>query len=115
MLRRGDLGAFVRFLQTYIIPLLMPFIKILSTPKRAARLITKILIDASGQTGIYYDKRGQPMQGSTLVRDPTFQDRRRRRDARHAVNALGASGVAHYALDPIAAARLWQIFLEALS
>ncbi len=74
-----DMGAFVRFLQASIIPLLvpllMPFIKILSTPKRAAHVITKILIDASGQTGIYYDERGQPMQGSTLARDPTFQDR----------------------------------------
>ncbi len=75
----GDLGAFVRFLQTYIIPLLvpllMPYIKILSTPKRAARVITKILIDASGRTGIYYGEHGQSMQGSTLVRDPKFQDR----------------------------------------
>ena len=75
----GDLGAFVRFLQTCIIPLLvpllMPFIKILSTPKRAARVITKILIDGSGQTGIYYDEKGDPMLGSTLVREPKFQDR----------------------------------------
>ena len=75
----GDLGAFVRFLQTYIIPLLvplfMPFIKILSTPKRAARVITKILIDESGRTGVYYDEKGDPMLGSTLVRDPKFQDR----------------------------------------
>jgi NAD(P)-dependent dehydrogenase (short-subunit alcohol dehydrogenase family) len=74
----GDVGAFVRFLQTYIIPplvpLLMPFIKILSTPKRAARVITKILIDSSGQTGIYYDEKGDPMLGSTFVRDPKFQD-----------------------------------------
>jgi NAD(P)-dependent dehydrogenase (short-subunit alcohol dehydrogenase family) len=75
----GDVGAFVRFLQKFVIPLfvplLMPFIKILSTPKRAARVITKILIDASGQTGVYYDERGQPMQGSALVRDPKFQER----------------------------------------
>jgi hypothetical protein len=53
----------------------MPFIKILSTPKRAAREITKILINASGQTGVYYDEGGRPMRGSALVRDPTFQDR----------------------------------------
>jgi NAD(P)-dependent dehydrogenase (short-subunit alcohol dehydrogenase family) len=74
-----DAGAFVRFLSKYtiplLVPLLMPFIKILSTPKRAARVITKILTDASGQTGIYYDEGGQPMLGSTLVRDPQFQDR----------------------------------------
>jgi len=78
-LGRGDAGVFVRFLQTFIVPilvpLLMPFIKILSTPKRAARVITKILIDASGQTGVYYDEGGHPMKGSALVRDPKFQDR----------------------------------------
>jgi NAD(P)-dependent dehydrogenase (short-subunit alcohol dehydrogenase family) len=75
----GDVGTFVRFLQTFVIPLLvpllMPFIRILSTPKRAARVITKILIDVSGQTGAYYDEGGHPMQGSALVRDPKFQDR----------------------------------------
>jgi NAD(P)-dependent dehydrogenase (short-subunit alcohol dehydrogenase family) len=75
----GDVGAFVRFLQRFIIPLLVPllrpFIKILSTPKRAARVITKILIDTSGHTGIYYDEGGHPMQGSALVCDPKFQDR----------------------------------------
>jgi hypothetical protein len=74
----GDVGAFVRFLQTFLIPLLvqllMPFIKILRTPKRAARMITKVLIDASGQTGVYYDEGGHAMQGSALVGDPKFQD-----------------------------------------
>ncbi|HLG80181.1 MAG TPA: SDR family NAD(P)-dependent oxidoreductase [Bradyrhizobium sp.] len=74
-----DVGAFVRLLQTYIIPLLvpllMPFIKILSTPKRAARVLTKVMIDASGQTAVYYDEGGRPMLGSVLVRDPKFQDR----------------------------------------
>ncbi len=77
-LGRGDAGAFVGFLQRFIVPLvvplLVPFIKILSTPKRAARVITKILIDGSGQTGVYYDEGGHPMQGSALVRDPKFQD-----------------------------------------
>jgi hypothetical protein len=38
-------------------------------------VITKILTDTSGQSGVYYDEGGQPMQGSTLVRDPKFQDR----------------------------------------
>lgn len=75
----GDVGAAVRLLQRYVIPLLvplfMPFMKILSTPGRAARVITEILTDASGRTGIYYGEGGQPMQGSPLVRDPTFQDR----------------------------------------
>lgn len=75
----GDVGAFMRFVQTFVVPLLvpllMPFVKILSTPKRAARVITKILADESGQTGVYYDEGGYPMQGSALVRDPKFQER----------------------------------------
>ena len=37
--------------------------------------MTNVLIDASGQTGIYYDEGGHPMLGSTLVRDPRFTDR----------------------------------------
>ena len=72
-------NAFVGFLSKYIIPLLvplfMPFMKFLSTPKRAARVLTKVLTDTSGQTGIYYDERGRPTLGSALVRDPKFQDR----------------------------------------
>ena len=53
----------------------MPFMKFLSTPKRAARVITKILLDESGATGIYYDEGGSPMLGSTLMRDPKFTSR----------------------------------------
>ena len=87
----GDLGAFVRFLQTYIIPLLvpllMPFMKILSTPKRAARVITKILIDASGRTGIYYDEHGQSDARLHASARPEVPGSRRRRDARLAVKA----------------------------
>jgi hypothetical protein len=29
----------------------------------------------SGQTGLYYDDEGHPMQGSALVMDPKFQER----------------------------------------
>jgi len=74
-----DAGAFVRILQKTVIPLLvpllMPFIKILSTPKRAAVVITRALLNESGKTGVYYDERGEPMLGSVQVRDPKFQDR----------------------------------------
>jgi hypothetical protein len=38
-------------------------------------VITKAVINASGQTGVYYDEGGHPMLGSALVRDPKFQDR----------------------------------------
>jgi NAD(P)-dependent dehydrogenase (short-subunit alcohol dehydrogenase family) len=74
-----DAGGFVRFLQRYIfpllVPILMPFIKILSTPKRAACVITKVLLNEPGETGVYYGEKGHPMLGSVQVRDPKFQDR----------------------------------------
>ena len=70
-----DANVFLRFLANYILPLLAPHIKYWSTPKRAARVATKVLIDASDQTSIYYDEGGHPMLGSALVRDPKFQDR----------------------------------------
>ena len=44
-----------------------------SSPKRAARVATEVLIDASGQTGVYYDDGGHPMQASALARDPKLQ------------------------------------------
>ncbi|HZZ23567.1 MAG TPA: hypothetical protein VFE60_13765 [Roseiarcus sp.] len=57
-----------------LLPLIAPHVRYWSTPKRAARLETKVLTDASGQTGVYFDERGHPMLGSAL-RDPKFQDR----------------------------------------
>jgi NAD(P)-dependent dehydrogenase (short-subunit alcohol dehydrogenase family) len=65
----------VRFVANYILPLLVPFIKYMSTPKRAARVLAKILTDNSGATGIYYDEGGHPMQASALMRDPGFTAR----------------------------------------
>jgi NAD(P)-dependent dehydrogenase (short-subunit alcohol dehydrogenase family) len=70
-----DAPVFVRFLAKYVLRLIVPFMKYGSTPKRAARVITKILIDESGQTGVYFDEKGHPMLGSALVRDPKFTDR----------------------------------------
>ena len=74
-----DANAFVRvlvmLLVPILVPLLMPFMKILSTPRRAARVLTRILIDESGPTGVYFDEGGRPMQASALARDPAFQAR----------------------------------------
>jgi NAD(P)-dependent dehydrogenase (short-subunit alcohol dehydrogenase family) len=74
-----DGGAFVRMLTTYVapllVPLLMPFIKILSTPQYAARVITRIMTNPAGPTGVYFNERGQSMQGSQQVSEATFQDR----------------------------------------
>lgn len=74
-----DAPAAVRLVLAFIVPLLvpllMPFMTFLSTPKRAARLEVKILLDTSDQTGVYYDESGHPMLGSMLVRELKFQDR----------------------------------------
>lgn len=70
-----DANALLRFVANYILPLFAPHIKYWSTPKRAARVATKVLINASDQTGIYYDEGGRPMVGSALVRDSKFTDR----------------------------------------
>jgi NAD(P)-dependent dehydrogenase (short-subunit alcohol dehydrogenase family) len=77
-LGQRDANLFVRVLVKVLVPvlvpLLMPFMKFMSTSKRAGRVITGILTDTSGKTGVYYDEGGQPMQGSALARDPKFQD-----------------------------------------
>jgi len=52
-----------------------PLIPYYSTPKRAARIITKVLTDPSDATGVYYDENGKPMLASKQVRDPEFSDR----------------------------------------
>ena len=70
-----EANVFLRFLANSILPLLAPFMKHWSSPQRAARVATEVLIDASGQTGVYYDDGGHPMQGSALARDPKFADR----------------------------------------
>jgi NAD(P)-dependent dehydrogenase (short-subunit alcohol dehydrogenase family) len=78
-LGRRDANALVRLLAKYVIPalvpLFMPFIKGMSTTRRAARVLTGILIDESGRTGVYYNEKGEPMRGSALVHDPKFDAR----------------------------------------
>jgi len=70
-----DANAVLRFLSKYVLSLLAPHLKYWNTPKLAAPMITTVLMNASGATGVYYDEKGHPMLGSALVRDPTFQDR----------------------------------------
>jgi NAD(P)-dependent dehydrogenase (short-subunit alcohol dehydrogenase family) len=70
-----DANAFLRFLATYVLSPLAPFIKYWSTTKRAGRVITAVALNSSDETAIYYDEVGRPMLGSALVRDPSFQDR----------------------------------------
>ena len=70
-----DANVFLRFLAKYVFSLLAPFISGGSTPRRAGQVITRAVLNERGETGVYYDERGQPMLGSTLVRHPQFQDR----------------------------------------
>jgi len=59
----------------YVLTLLAPYVKYWSTKKRAARVITNVLMNESGETGVYYDEKGDPMLSSELVRDPRFTAR----------------------------------------
>ncbi|WP_428394015.1 SDR family NAD(P)-dependent oxidoreductase [Lichenicoccus sp.] len=70
-----EAGPVLRFLLKYVLPLFAPIVKYWSTPKRAAAVITKVVTDKSGATGVYYDDAGRPMQGSSQVRDPEFAER----------------------------------------
>ncbi len=70
-----DANVFLRVLLKYVLAPLAPFIRYWSTPRRAGKVIARVLLNESGQTAVYYDERGKPMLGSTLVRDPEFQDR----------------------------------------
>jgi NAD(P)-dependent dehydrogenase (short-subunit alcohol dehydrogenase family) len=70
-----DANIVLRSLGKYVLSPLAPFIRYWSTPARAAKVITNVLLNESGVTGVYYDERGRPMLGSALVRDPEFQDR----------------------------------------
>ena len=70
-----DTNAIIRFISGQIMAILPPFSKYSSTPEKSAKIITKILTDESGKSGVYYDEKGQPMLGSALVQDPKFQDR----------------------------------------
>jgi NAD(P)-dependent dehydrogenase (short-subunit alcohol dehydrogenase family) len=70
-----EANAFVRVIAKGLFPLLSPFIKGSTTPGRAGRIITAAVLNDRGETGAYYDERGEPMRGSSLVHDPAFQDR----------------------------------------
>jgi NAD(P)-dependent dehydrogenase (short-subunit alcohol dehydrogenase family) len=70
-----DANVLLRFLGKYVLTPLAPFIRYWSTPARAVKVITNVLLNEPGETGVYYDERGKPMLGSTLARDPEFQDR----------------------------------------
>jgi NAD(P)-dependent dehydrogenase (short-subunit alcohol dehydrogenase family) len=67
-------NAIIRLIFGLILSTIPPFSKYSSTPKKSAKVITKVLTDKSDKTGVYFDEKGQPMLGSELVEDPKFQD-----------------------------------------
>lgn len=71
----GGATGLMRFVFGQIITRLPPFNRYRNTPERAARVITRVVTDSSGATGIYYDQKGRPTVGSALASDPKFQDR----------------------------------------
>ncbi|WP_375387110.1 SDR family NAD(P)-dependent oxidoreductase [uncultured Amnibacterium sp.] len=70
----GDLPAAARAIARVLTPVLT-VIPHVTTSKRAAKVITRIVTDPSGATGIYYDENGAPLQASKQVSDPAFSDR----------------------------------------
>ncbi len=70
-----DAPALLRFLAKYLLSPLAPYIKYWSTPELTAPVITSVLINKDGKTGVYYDEKRHPMQASALVLNPRFQDR----------------------------------------
>ena len=71
----GGGNAFSRFVFGQLITRLPPFGRYRSTPEQAARVIVKVLLNSAGDSGVYYDEKGHPMQGSKLAHDPAFQER----------------------------------------
>jgi NAD(P)-dependent dehydrogenase (short-subunit alcohol dehydrogenase family) len=71
----GESHRFVRLLTNYLLAPLAPFVKYGGGPKTAARVITRVFTDDADRTGVYYDEKGRPMKGSTLVREPEFDHR----------------------------------------
>jgi NAD(P)-dependent dehydrogenase (short-subunit alcohol dehydrogenase family) len=70
-----DSNLVLRLVMKYALSPVAPHLKYMGNPKSAARVIVGVLTDDSGATGVYFDERGRPMNGSALMRDPEFEDR----------------------------------------
>ncbi|WP_143309226.1 SDR family NAD(P)-dependent oxidoreductase [Chitinophaga vietnamensis] len=68
-------NSIVRAVFGHLMAIIPPFSHYSSTPEKSAKVIAKVLMNETGQTGIYFDEKGEPMQGSALSCDPQFQDR----------------------------------------
>ncbi|MDE1148178.1 MAG: SDR family NAD(P)-dependent oxidoreductase [Azospirillaceae bacterium] len=65
----------VRLLLKYVVAPIMSRNKYGSTPARAARVITRLMLNDACRTGVYYDQGGHPMLASERVRDTAFTSR----------------------------------------
>lgn len=70
-----DANAFLRFVGRYLLSPLAPHIKYWSTPELTAPVVSNVLLNKEGKTGIYYDEKGHQIEPSALVRDPQFRAR----------------------------------------
>jgi NAD(P)-dependent dehydrogenase (short-subunit alcohol dehydrogenase family) len=70
----GELPPALRLLAKALSPALT-LVPHFTTSKRAARVITRIVTDASTESGTYYDENGTKMRASAQVSDPAFSDR----------------------------------------
>ena len=72
------LGRDANALLQFVAKLLQPIaqrMKYGSSPKLAAQVITGVLLNDAGVTGVYYDEKGKPMHASAQVSDPDFRAR----------------------------------------
>ena len=58
-----------------VFSIMAPFVKHMSTPERAGRVIADIIINRSDRSGIYYDENGHDKAPSDLVQDRAFCER----------------------------------------
>ena len=71
----GDSGFLLGLVRKHVLPLFAPHLKYWNTPEQAAKIATKVLLNDTKQTGIYYDEQGEPMNASVQVSDPNFASR----------------------------------------
>ncbi len=74
----SNLGRDMNIALRGLIKAIAPALQVLphhTTPRKAAKVIARILTSGSGETGVYFDENGAPMRGSAQVHDPAFQDR----------------------------------------
>lgn len=71
----GTVPPVVHAIFGWLMSVIPPFSRYSSTPEKSARVIAGVLTDTSGKTGVYFDEKGHPMQGSELSRKIVFQNR----------------------------------------